>query len=360
VGIVRFLFLGKDGGVNGEPTPGWLPRALHRSVSAAVRVALGGFWRHAPADLSLGLTELGASDLRSTSIDGLRWYLRRTVEVAVELRESYPALERPYRRRRRQLVALAVTLTEGRLFVSCQRILGAEDAPVSFARLAAPLAAAAAGLCHRLLLQFVTFGATTAVRSIDDASLRVVLLSLAIADRLVQKIDRTADAADAERRLWDRLEVSRNGTAAEEASALSEARQEVRWACPTRVSTLILLSTLRDNNSGTYRHPALSRKFGPTIVSEMLARIHRETYEELLRYSLRELVYELGLYASQTRADERSFLQNWKSIRAYRTARPAGLDWFAASFFEMIFDLAVAALGRRPAPRKASYVPNPG
>ena len=83
---------------------------------------------------------------------------------------------------------------------------------------------------------------------------------------------------------------------------LSDAVQEVSWVSPTCLSRLILLSTLRDNNTGQYRHPTLARKFPSDAVSRALARIHKEACEELLRYPIAELVYELELYADQTRA----------------------------------------------------------
>ena len=350
-------------GVEAGPKPDRVHRVLHSWLNGVVRFGLGGFRRDAPGDLSFDFDDLSTSDLRTISLNALPWYLRRTVTVCAELREAYPALERPYRRRRRWVTKSALTLAEGRLFASCRRVLGGEITGSPTALLhqtAAVLATCSLGLGYRLLHQFLAFPATAGFRHIDDTAVRVVVLLLTLADRRVQTLDRIAESVEARRQMWVRLEVSRSSSASDEASALSQARQEIEWACPTRMSMLILLSTLRDNNSGTYRHPALSRKFAAATVNETLARIHRETYEELLQYSFSELVYELGLYAEQTRADHHNFLRNWRGIRAYRTARPTGLDLFAASFFELTFDLAVAALGRGTNSHKASYVPNPG
>jgi hypothetical protein len=182
----------------------------------------------------------------------------------------------------------------------------------------------------------------------DDAVVRIVLAALDAAANLARRLDQIGDSIQAGRRTWQRLEVvSVNGSQAPNVAALSQARQEVVWACPNRVSRLIFLAILRDNNTGMYRYPALSNRFEPGALDRMLSEIHRETCEELLSYSFSELVDELDTYAVQTRADRQSFLRTWKTLRTYRSARPAGLDLFMSSYFEVTFDLAVAVLDLR-------------
>jgi hypothetical protein len=186
------------------------------------------------------------------------------------------------------------------------------------------------------------------MRRIDDAVVLIVLAALGAAANLVQRLDQIGDSIQAGRRTWQQLEVVfGSGSRAPNLAALSQARQEVVWACPNRVSRLIFLATLRDNNTGMYRYPALSSRLEPAALDHMLSDIHRETCEELLSYSFSELVDELDTYAVQTRADRQSFLRTWRTLRAYRSVRPAGLDLFTSSYFEVTFDLAVAVLDLR-------------
>jgi hypothetical protein len=266
-----------------------------------------------------------------------------------EIGERYPRFQRPYRRRRRSLIQSALTLAGARLLSSCRKVLGADagDFATYSRRTALLLRATSLGVRCRILRFVLILLPTDNFHWLDDLALVGVLSIMRTVQRIDKNLDIEVSSIEAQRKGWGRVEAY-GKTHDEDASlVLSQAVQEVSWVSQTCLSRLILLSTLRDNNTGQYRHPTLAKKFPSEAVSRALTRIHREACEELLRYPIADLVYELELYADQTRAERQNFLSTWKSTRAYRTVKPTELDPFSSLFFELTLDVAVAVLDSR-------------
>jgi hypothetical protein len=302
--------------------------------------------------LGLGTSGKGVlhdSDFRETALETLQERLRTTLICCRDVSEHYSMLEGPYRLKRRLLVLSALTLASQRLSTSCRRILRRKHPrlPVSLSgQVAMLMAAGSLGFCQGMLRAAVNCAPTQAARRLDDATVSIAIWFLGEAETLVKRLDQFGDLIEIQSRSWTRLEVLRGTTFCDDSFA-SQVRSKVLWACPTLVSKLILLSTLRDNNTGAYRHPLFTGNRPPAAVHEALARIHGEICEELLNLRFPELVYELELYANETQAGRRGFLRTWKRIPAYRMARPAALDQFTSSLFELTLDFAVAALDSR-------------
>jgi hypothetical protein len=332
-------------------------RSIPQASSNVARCLLGrlvGFvfagFRPFTSGNSLFMPELQSlSDFLKIPIETLRMRLDTTKLRCTEIGERYPRFQRPYRRRRRSLVQSALTLAGARLLSSCRRVLGADGA--SFAtesrRAVLLFRTTSLGISCRILRFVLVLLPTEKLHWLDDIAIAGVLAVM----RSVQRIDRNLDvevsSIEAQRKGWDRVEAF--GKAQDEGASLvlSDAEQEVSWVSPTCLSRLIFLATLRDNNTGQYRHPTLANKFPSDAVSRALTRIHRAACEELLRYPIADLVYELELYADQTRAERQNFLSTWKSTRAYRTVKPTELDPFSSLFFELTLDVAVAVLDSR-------------
>ena len=299
---------------------------------------------------SLFMPELQSlSDFLKIPIETLRMRLDTTKLRCTEIGERYPRFQRPYRRRRRSLIQSALTLAGARLLFSCRRVLGADtgDFATYSRRTALLLRATSLGVRCRILRFVLILLPADKFHWLDDLAMFGVLSIMRSVQRIDKNLDVEVSSIEAQRKGWDRVEAF--GKAQDEGASfvLSDAVQEVSWVSPTCLSRLILLSTLRDNNTGQYRHPTLAKKFPSDAVSRALARIHKEACEELLRYPITELVYELELYADQTRAERQNFLSTWKSTRAYRTAKPTGLDPFSSLCFELTLDVAVAVLDSR-------------
>jgi hypothetical protein len=196
----------------------------------------------------------------------------------------------------------------------------------------------------RLLLALIP---TEKLHRLDDWATWQVLTLVRSAADVSQGLSAEVGAVEAARKRWNRVEAF--GKSEEECTsiALAEAMHEVSWISETCLSRLILLSTMRDNNTGMYRHPMLARKFPPEIVSRALARVHKEACDELLQYPFGELVGELEHYVDQTGAQRSNVLANWKKTKAYRSAKPTDIDPFSALCLDLTFDVAVAVLDSR-------------
>ena len=289
------------------------------------------------------------SDFSKIPIETLCVRLDTTKVRCAEIGERYPRFERSYRRRRRSLAQSALTLAGARLLCSCRRMLGADswDFATDSRRAALVFLATSLGLCCRVLRCALVVISTEELRWLDDATMRGVLAVIRSVHRIGNQLDVEVSSIEAKRKRWNRIEAFGKTGDEIDSLALSQAMHEVSWVSQTCLSKLILLSTLRDNNTGKYHHPNLSRKFPSEVVSQTLARIHREACEELLRYPIAELIYELELYADQSRAERQNFIASWKGTRAYRAAKPAELDPFSSLCYELTLDLAVAVLDSR-------------
>jgi hypothetical protein len=332
-------------------------RSVENSPLDATRYLLGrlvgfvfGGFRPFTSGNSLFMPELQSlSDFSRIPIGTLCVQLDTTKVRCAEIGERYPRFERSYRRRRRSLAQSALTLAGARLLSLCRRVLGADavDFATDSRRAALVFRATSLGVSCRVLRFVLVVISTEQLRWLDDAIMRSVLAVIRSVHKIGNKLDVEVSSIEAQRKRWDRVEAFGKTGNDIDSLVLSQAVHEVSWVSQTCLSKLILLSTLRDNNTGKYHHPSLSRNFPSDVVSQTLARIHREACEELLRYPIAELVYELELYADQTRAERQNFIASWKGTRAYRTAKPTELDAFSSLCFELTLDVAVAVLDAR-------------
>jgi hypothetical protein len=332
-------------------------RSDPQASSNAARCLLGrlvGFvfagFRPFTSGNSLFMPELQSlSDFLKIPIETLRMRLDTMKLRCREIGERYPRFQMSYRRRRRSLVQSALTLAGARLLSSCRRVLGADAGNFATESRRAVLLfrTSSLGISCRMLRFALVLLPTEKFHRLDDLAMVGVLSIMRSVQRIDKNLEVEVSSIEAQRKGWGRVEAF-GKTHEEDASfVLSQAVEEVSWFSQTCLSRVILLSTLRDNNTGQYRHPTLARKFSSGAVSRALARIHQESCEELLRYPIAELIYELELYAEQTRAERQNFLSTWKSTRAYRTVKPTELDPFSSLCFELTLDVAVAILDSR-------------
>jgi len=105
-------------------------------------------------------------------------------------------------------------------------------------------------------------------------------------------------------------------------AALSAAGEEMLSSLPNALSRLIYLASIRDYNSGTYRHQILSRKYGEASVHCFFEACHQQIFSRLLTSPVEQYVEEIEVYLRYTRAERRSFIETWNSLQAYRAAVP--------------------------------------
>lgn len=105
-------------------------------------------------------------------------------------------------------------------------------------------------------------------------------------------------------------------------AALSSAGEEILSSLPNDLSRLIYLTSIRDYNSGTYRHQILSPQYGEANAHCFFELCHQQIFSRLLSSPVEKYVQEIEGYLRYTRADRRSFIETWNSLQAYRAAVP--------------------------------------
>lgn len=121
---------------------------------------------------------------------------------------------------------------------------------------------------------------------------------------------------------------------------------------PSVFGRLLYLGSLRDPNTGVYRHYGLTAAFGKEQSLHALRVSHNRTFREWLRLSLEEKHADLVTYL-ETLDDPRGLVVDyWLESRGYLACVPdvaskADRAWFASDIEELLASLSFAAGGSR-------------
>jgi len=91
---------------------------------------------------------------------------------------------------------------------------------------------------------------------------------------------------------------------------------------PTVFGRLLYLASLRDVNSGNYRHYGLSSSFGREESGKALRESHEEVFAEWLRLSMAEQSEDLRAYLMTQEDPQGVVIDHWLRSRIYRTQIP--------------------------------------
>jgi hypothetical protein len=91
---------------------------------------------------------------------------------------------------------------------------------------------------------------------------------------------------------------------------------------PTVYGRLMYLASLRDQNSGIYRHHGLSAAFGREESSRALKESHRRTFLEWLNLPLSEKNHDLALYLEALEDPRLMVVDHWLRSKLYKTHVP--------------------------------------
>ena len=122
------------------------------------------------------------------------------------------------------------------------------------------------------------------------------------------------------------------------------AGEEILSSLPNDLTRLIYLTSIRDYNSGFYRHPVLSRQFDPTGAHRVFEAWHQQVFARLLTISVRKYVEELEGYIRYSRAERQPFITTWKALQAYRAAIPLKAPRHACEIFFLNVKTALSIL----------------
>jgi hypothetical protein len=116
---------------------------------------------------------------------------------------------------------------------------------------------------------------------------------------------------------------------------------------------LVYLSSLRDPDTGEYRHFGLAQTFGPDEANRVLHDSHVATFNEWLSYNLESQKADLDFYLSGIDGDRRNILETWVRVQPYRGLIPTFARDMEKELYlhdlEVLLDLLMGAYGV-PAP----------
>ena len=108
-----------------------------------------------------------------------------------------------------------------------------------------------------------------------------------------------------------------------ERSAAADLTKNTLSRIPTCFGRLVYLASLRDPNSGIYRHHGLAAIFGREDSRKALFQAHESTFQEWLDLPLEDKCEDLSEYLHGLEDPEAVVLEHWTSVRPYRSYIPA-------------------------------------
>ena len=91
---------------------------------------------------------------------------------------------------------------------------------------------------------------------------------------------------------------------------------------PNDLTRMLYLASLRDCNSGRYRHPTLSERIGTEMANQGLRACHVQVFRRLLALPISGYVSQLEQYIQYIRTEKTTVLRIWQALQAYRATTP--------------------------------------
>jgi hypothetical protein len=128
-----------------------------------------------------------------------------------------------------------------------------------------------------------------------------------------------------------------------ERSAAADLFKHTLSRIPTRYGCLSYLASLRDPNSGVYRHHGLFLAFGREESTQALQNSHEDLFRNWLTLPLSEKYEDLAAYMATLEDPQAAVVKHWKQSRIYKTYVPAQASPPEAELFvselEVLLDL---------------------
>ena len=129
-----------------------------------------------------------------------------------------------------------------------------------------------------------------------------------------------------------------------ERSAVADLWKHTLSRIPTVYGRLTYLASLRDQNSGIYRHHGLSTAFGREESSKALQESHGRAFADWLNLSLADKNTDLTAYLESLEDPRRVVLDHWLQSRVYRAQVPASARKMERKLFIQDLEALVAVL----------------
>jgi hypothetical protein len=135
-----------------------------------------------------------------------------------------------------------------------------------------------------------------------------------------------------------------------ERSAVADLFKHTLSKIPTRYGRLVYLASLRDQNSGIYRHHGLSTAFGREESMRALEESHEQVFREWLGLPLPEKHSDLGEYLSSLEDPVETAVQYWLKSGIHRSWPPPGATEPEKDFFYQDLEVLLKTAGFRSPP----------
>lgn len=91
---------------------------------------------------------------------------------------------------------------------------------------------------------------------------------------------------------------------------------------PTVFGRMQYLASLRDSNTGDYRHFGLAQRFGEPEARAAIRDSHLKTFADWLAFNLEEQKNELQGYLDDLEGDKKTIVENWIRLNSLRNCIP--------------------------------------
>ena len=94
---------------------------------------------------------------------------------------------------------------------------------------------------------------------------------------------------------------------------------------PSVFGRLVYLCSLRDANTGVYKHFGLAQIFGEQAAEEALRSSHQQVFTEWLGFGLEQQKADLDLYLAGLAGDRHTIVKTWIRLAPYRNLVPSNV-----------------------------------
>jgi hypothetical protein len=113
---------------------------------------------------------------------------------------------------------------------------------------------------------------------------------------------------------------------------------------PTTFGRIIYLASLRDPNTGIYRHHGLGQLFGEDEMDQTLRASHDQTFAEWLCFTIEQQKQDVEDYLDDVEGDKKAVLATWLRLSPYGNFVPASARDVERKLFNSDLDMILEVL----------------
>jgi hypothetical protein len=107
---------------------------------------------------------------------------------------------------------------------------------------------------------------------------------------------------------------------------------------------LVYLASLRDYNTGRYRHYGLESRYAVDVVDEGLRQCHIRVFEGLVALPLKEQTEELLDFFESLKEEKARLVEAWQRLRSYHVLPPEDCHPLARELFDKNIEIMLRIL----------------